>query len=72
MQPQTNAELTAWNYGRDLAIARGHGLPDADAFRAVVTDDTYAAIRGAVATLGHDIFATWADQGFAAHQRDHR
>lgn len=66
MQPQTDAEMHAWNYGVDLAavdpalvILPVDGSP---APELAMSDATAASL----ATLGHDLFAVWVTRGYAA------
>lgn len=65
MQPQTDAELIAYNYGADIASAPS-------AYRDVVSDQGAAMLypistdaRRACETLGHELFWQWADRGYA-------
>ena len=64
MQPQTDAELTAWNAGADMArtwggVAAGH----ADPVRHLHTHMTTERIA-ALQLLGAETFWRWADLGY--------
>ena len=66
MQPQTDAEMIAWNYGVEAASwteITGETRPRYD-------DDDSPVLqpqtRAAFEALGVDLFYIWADRGYAA------
>ncbi len=65
MQPQTDAELTAYNYGADIASAPS-------AYTDLVSERGGAMLypistdaRIAMERLGPELFWQWADRGYA-------
>ena len=65
MQPQTDAEMHAWNYGVDLAaidpaLAGVWTEPGPNPMLAMS-----AATAAALDTLGRDLFGVWVARGYA-------
>jgi hypothetical protein len=66
MQPQTDAEMHAWNYGADwcsAAHAMGYGR---SAGAPPIWPQPFGDAERAERTLGPDLFMTWAVRGYAA------
>lgn len=66
MQPQTDAEMLAWNYGVDIARAADILMVSAAGDGDLPLPAMSGATRTAQDTLGPELFHVWADRGYAA------
>ena len=71
MQPQTDAEMHAWNYGVDLAAVAMHDTSPHDLRDSAWGAGMSGATRTALDALGADLFYTWADRGYATAIAQH-
>lgn len=66
LQPQTDAEMHAWNYGCEIARSADIILIGAAAGGELPMPAMSGATRAALDTLGPELFHAWADRGYAA------
>lgn len=68
MLPQTNAELTAYNFGVALAKSAGP-YPSSQAMHIALAENPMTPARQqARDVLGPELFGSWAQRGFDATQ----
>jgi len=66
LQPNTDAEMYAWNYGVEWSIAYGALGGDAGTYAGAAWPTPFGDAERAQRTLGADLFRTWAERGYAA------
>jgi hypothetical protein len=69
MTPQTDTELTLWNYGRNVADAQRRGKTLAAAEAHMSTLAGFEDVRRAVMTLGYDLSNAWIQEGYHSEDR---
>lgn len=71
MQPQTDAEMHAWNYGVDMSTVHDLLPPGPAAHEFYGMPAMSGATRAAFVALGEELFFVWANRGYATAIAQH-